>query len=100
MYGTSQLLKSSIDSYRIDYQNGELKNVEAFFKIISIQCSWIRRLSDNSFHQWKVIPLFFVNKTFGELFKFHSNLDFSDDTVKHFLSFNKNMFLNCKKLSM
>ena len=82
---------------RMDYQNGGLKNVDVFFKIISLQCSWFRRLFDNSFHQWKVIPLFFINKTFGEHFKFHSNLDFSDDTVKCFPSFYKSMFLNWKK---
>ena len=81
----------------MDYQNGGLKNVDVFFKIISLQCSWFRRLFDNSFHQWKVIPLFFINKTFGEHFKFHSNLDFSDDTVKCFPSFYKSMFLNWKK---
>ena len=81
---------------RMDYQNGALKNVDVFFKIISLQCSWFRRLFDNSFHQWKVIPLLFINKTFGEHFKFHSNLDFSDDTVKCFPSFYKSMFLNWK----
>ena len=80
----------------MDYQNGGLKNVDVFFKIISLQCSWLRRLFDNSFHQWKVIPLFFINKTFGEHFKFHSNLDFSDDTVKCFPSYYKSMFLNWK----
>ena len=83
---------------RIDYQNGGLNNVDVFFKIISLQCSWFRRLFDNSFHQWKVIPLFFINKTFGEHFKFHSNLHFSDDTVKCFPSFYKSMFLNWKKI--
>ena len=71
---------------RMDYQNGGLKNVDVFFFLMSF--------SDNSFHQWKVIPLFFINKTFGEHFKFHSNLDFSDDTVKCFPSFYKSMFLN------
>ena len=82
----------------MDYQNGGLKNVDLFFKIISLQCSWFRRLFDNSFHQWKVIPLFFINKTFGEHFKFHSNLDFRDDTVKCFPSFYKSMSLDWKKI--
>ena len=82
----------------MDYQNGGLKNVDLFFKIISLQCSWFRRFFDNSFHQWKVIPLFFINKTFGEHFKFHSNLDFRDDTVKCFPSFYKSMSLDWKKI--
>ena len=72
---------------RMDYQNGGLKNVDDFFKTISLQCWWFRRLFDNSFHQWEVIPLFFINKIFGVHFKFYSNLDFSDDTVKCFSSF-------------
>ena len=75
----------------MDYQTSGLKNVDFFFKIISLQCSWFRRLFDNSFCPWKVIPLFFINKAFGEHFKFHSNLDFSDNTVKCFLSFYKSM---------
>ena len=80
----------------MDYQNGGLRNLDVFFKIISLQCSWFKRLFDNSFHQWKVIPLFFINKTFGNHFKFHSNLDFSNDIVRCFSSFYKSMFLNWK----
>ena len=56
----------------MDYRNGKLKNIDVFFKINSLQCSWLRQLFHNSFHQWKVIPLFFVNKTFNP-FK-HFNL--------------------------
>ena len=41
----------------------------------AVQCLWLRRL--NSFRQWKVISLFFINKTFREHFKFHSNQVFS-----------------------
>ena len=35
---------------RIYYQNCELTNVDAFFKMISLQCSWLRQLFGNSFH--------------------------------------------------
>ena len=79
---------------RIDSRNGELKNVDVFFKIINLKCSWFSRPFGNLFHQWKVTLLFFINNTFGEHFKFHSNLDFSDDTVKCFPSIYKSMFLN------
>ena len=79
---------------RRNYQDGGLRNVDVLFKIISLQYSWFRRIFDNSFHLWKVIPLFFINKKFGEYFKFHSNLDFSNDIVKSFPSFYKIMFLN------
>ena len=83
---------------RIDYQNCGLTNVDVFFKMISLESSWFRPLFDNSFHQSKVIPLFFIDKTFGAHFKSYFNLDFSDFTVKCFHSFYKSMFLNWKKL--
>ena len=69
---TAPKIKHSITG--MDYQNGGLKNVAVFFKKISLQCLWFKRLFDDSFHQWKVIPLFFISKTFGEYFKFHSNI--------------------------
>ena len=55
-----------------DYKVGGLKNIDILNKIISLQCSWIRRLYDNSFHEWKLIPLFLIKKSFGSSFKFHS----------------------------
>ena len=54
----------------------------------------LRQLFDNSFKQWKVIPLFFINKTFGECFRFYSNFSFRYDTFKFFPSIYKSMFLN------
>ena len=83
--------KTKHSKTRMGYQNGGLKNVDV------VQCSWFRQLFDNSFYQWKVIPLFFVNKNFCEHFKFHSNLYFSDHTVKCFPSFYKSIFLKRKK---
>ena len=29
-----------------DYENGGLKNIDITFKIISLQCSWVKRLYD------------------------------------------------------
>ena len=46
-------------------------------KIISLQCSWIKKLYDESFHEWKIIPLTLIRSTFGECFIFHPNLDFN-----------------------
>ena len=59
-----------------DYENGGIKNVDIFFKIASLQCSWIRRLFDSNFHQWKEIPLLLINKYLGKNLKFHSQLSF------------------------
>ena len=43
-----------------NYADGGLKSVDIFSKIVSLQCSWLRRLFDNNSHQWKVIPLYLI----------------------------------------
>ena len=67
-----------------DYENGGLKSVDIFSKIVSLQCSWIRRLYDENFHPWKVIPLYLIEMHFGKNFKFHPNLDLKDFSLKIF----------------
>ena len=57
-----------------DYKVEGLINIDISNKIKSVQCSWIRRLYDTSFHKWKLIPLYLIRKSFGSSFKFHSNL--------------------------
>ena len=80
---------------RMGYRNDGIKNVDVFFKIITLPCSWQRQIVDSSFYQSKIIiTLLFIYETFGDHFKFHSNIDFNDDTVKFFLSFYKSMFRN------
>ena len=46
-------------------------------KLISLQCSWIKKLYDGSFQEWKIIPLTLIKNTFRECFTFHCNLEFS-----------------------
>ena len=55
-----------------------------FSKIFSLQCSWIRRLFNNSFHQLKVIPLYLIQKYLCKIFKFHSNLDLRKSCLRKF----------------
>ena len=55
-----------------DFQYGGLKNVDIKPKIISLQCSWVKKLYDESFHEWKIITLTLIKYTI-----FHSNLDFN-----------------------
>ena len=40
-----------------DFQYGGLRNIDIKSKIISLQCSWIKKLHDQSFHEWKITPL-------------------------------------------
>ena len=80
-----------------DYKAGGLKNVDILNKITALQFSWIRRLYDNSFYEWKLIPLYLIEKSFDTSFKFHSNLLFKSNKTKFFPSFYREIILNWKK---
>ena len=54
----SSTLKIKHETLCNDYKAEELKYVDIPNKIIALQRSWIRILYDNSFHEWKLIPLF------------------------------------------
>ena len=58
------------------------------------QCSWVRRLHVDSFHEWKVIPLKLIKKSFGSHFKFHSNLLSNISCTNDFPSFYLDIFCN------
>ena len=77
-----------------DYKGGGLKNIDILNKLLGLQCSWIRRLYDNSFHEWKLIPLFLIKKFFSSSVEFHSNLFFKRNKIKFFPSFYKEIFLS------
>ena len=79
------------------FEEGGLKNVDINSKIASLQCSWVKRLYDDKFHEWKLIPLHLIKSTFGINFKFHSNLDFGDSKIFTSPSFYKQLFLNWPK---
>ena len=59
------------------YKSTGLKNVDVFSKVVRLQYSWIKRLFDNNFHQWKWIPLYLIRQYLGKNFKFRSNLEVS-----------------------
>ena len=40
-----------------NFKDGDLKNVDINKKIANFQCSWIKRLYDDSFYEWKLISL-------------------------------------------
>ena len=80
-----------------DYKAGGLKDVDIPSKIIALQCSWIRRFYNNSFHEWKLIPLDLIKTSFGRSLKFHSNLLFKSNKTKFFPSFYREIILYWKK---
>ena len=69
------------------YENGGLKNVDIRNKVNSLQISRVKRL----YNEWKIIPLYQLNKTFGPSFKFHSNLSFKKSSLKKLLPFYRHM---------
>ena len=77
-----------------NYEKGGLKNVDITSKIISLQCSWIKRLFDKSAHCWKVIPLHLIKTYLGDTFRFHSNLEIPVNKIKTFPIFYKQIFRN------
>ena len=72
-----------------NYNNGGLKNIDISSKIISLQCSWIKKLYDNTTPSWKVIPLHLIKTNLGINFKFHSNLDISVQKLNKFPTYYK-----------
>ena len=45
-----------------NYENGGLENVNIMYKVVSLQCSWIKQLYDNKSHNWKIIPLHMITQ--------------------------------------
>ena len=82
------------------YEMGGIKNVELRNKIASMQSTWVKRLFEDDFHDWKIIPLFFMGKQLGKNFKFHNNIDISNDTLSKFLSFDQEIFIKWIKKFM
>ena len=66
------------------FETGGLKNVDINVKTTSLLCSWVQKLYDNNFHEWKIIPLHLIVKNFGNKFNFHSNLSFNKDLIDDF----------------
>ena len=82
---------------RMDFKHGGLKSVDISLKITSLQCSWLTRLYDTSYHEWKIIPTYFIGKIFGKNFKFHSNFDFQSSLVQCFPSYYRSILEKWKQ---
>ena len=51
-----------------NYDNGDFKNVAIMYKVVSLQCSSIKRLYDNNSYNWKEIPLQMITQKLGKIF--------------------------------
>ena len=52
--------KIKYETLRNSFEKSSLKNVDIDSKIASLQCSWIKRLYDDEFHEWKLIALHLI----------------------------------------
>ena len=75
------------------YKMVGIKNVDLRNKITRMQCSWVKRLFEDDFHDWKVIPLLLIGKKLGNNFKFHNNIDISNNILSKFPSFYQDIFI-------
>ena len=78
-----------------DYECGGLNYVDIFSKVVSLQCFRIKRLFDNNFHQWKLIPVYFIRQYLGK--KFHSNLKVCHSILCKLPKFYKEIFIRLGK---
>ena len=74
-----------------DYKDGGLKNVDIVHKINALKCSWLQRLYNDNFHEWKIIPLRYISLYLGKDFKFHSSLEITVNILDNFPSYCKNI---------
>ena len=81
-----------------EYEQGGQKNVNIFFKITSLQCFWVKKLYYDSFHSWKVIPLFLIKNHVGKNFIFHFNLSIKKKAVEKFPKFYQELLTRWEKI--
>ena len=62
-----------------NYSDGGLRAVDIVSKLKALKMTWIRRLVDNNFHRWKIIPRKYLTYANNEIIC-HRNLPF-DQTV-------------------
>ena len=67
-----QISQNQYETLCKNYEQVGLKSVNIFSKIVSLQSSWIQKLYDNRFHEWKIVPLNLLNRYLGN--NFHSNV--------------------------
>ena len=71
-----------------DYTDGGQKDVDISSKIKALQLVWVRRLFEENFHLWKLIPLNSLS-SIGTNSLFHSNLHLAVDLPKCLPNFYK-----------
>ena len=71
-----------------DYTEGGQKDVDISAKIKALQLVWVRRLFEENFHPWKLIPLNSLS-SYGIKSSLHSNLQLAVDLLRCLPNFYK-----------
>ena len=80
-----------------NFDKGGLRDVDIPSKIASLQFSWVKRLFDGNFHEWKIIPLFLFEKYFGKNFKFQGSLDIPQYLIRKIPEYYREILLKWSK---
>ena len=72
-------VKTKHDTLCNDYKDVGLKSVDIVHKTNALKSSWMQKLYNDNFHEWKIISLRYINRYLGKHFKFHSNLNIPPD---------------------
>ena len=79
------------------YEDGGLKDVDKFTKVVSMQCSWIKAFYDENFYEWKIIPSYLIRTNLCKDFKFHPCLEPNIRLLKNVPNLYKEIITNSAK---
>ena len=65
-----------------NFDKGGLKDVDIPSKIASLQCSWVKRLFDRDFHEWKISIFFFLKYISEKISNFMDPLIFPNTLLE------------------
>ena len=84
LFGMEKTQKLKTPPYVKKCKNGGLKNVDILSKVINLQCSWVKRLYDNSSPPWKIMPSYLID--------IPANFGIPANIIKRFLICYKQIF--------
>ena len=76
------------------FEEGGLKNVDIKTKYLACGVLRLKKLFDGNHRDWKIIPLFLINKYFGKNFHLHPNLSLNLSLADSFREFYKQILMN------
>ena len=82
-----------------DYAKGGLKDIDILSKFKSLHLFWLKRLFDENYHPWKLIPLHYINIASSNTLLFLPNLDITANRIKDVPVFYQNIIKHWNEIS-